>query len=48
MESLDDTMATGDPDFEAEPMGDMQVSATDMDDTPSGDDIFTTFFKKFR
>tara|TARA_R100001079_G_scaffold110936_1_gene88452 strand:+ start:77 stop:3079 length:3003 start_codon:yes stop_codon:yes gene_type:complete len=45
MESLDDTMATGDPDFEAEPMGDMQVSATDMDDTPSGDDIFTTFFK---
>ena len=45
MESRDDTMATGDPDFEAEPMGDMQVSATDMDDTPSGDDIFTTFFK---
>ena len=35
MESLDDTMIADDT----------QVSATDMDDTPSGDDIFTTFFK---
>lgn len=45
MESRDDTMATGDPDFDAEPMGDMQVSATDIDDTPTGDDIFTRFFE---
>ena len=35
MESRDDTMIADDT----------QVSATDMDDTPSGDDIFTTFFK---
>ena len=45
MESRDDTMATGDPDFDAEPMGDMQVSAADIDDTPTGDDIFTRFFE---
>ena len=45
MESKDDTMATGDPDFDAEPMGDMQVSAADIDDTPTGDDIFTRFFE---